>query len=393
MELKEGCKLISDICSVPFAFLQTEEELQAFCQSWQLHETQGYLIPSALIALFERIGEKDIFCVQDAFQVRFIFLWIQNQRIAFGPYRCEMMTDSECRLLLQRSGLTGIPTQDVRAYRSPMALISELQAQHYLRCLLNNLPDANNSRNIHHLELGQYGTSESEEILRPHAEIVRQRYAIEQQFMESIKRGDRNQAIEHWHQLHRHADFMKQQIGQTMDTARVGASITRTIMRVAAFEAGLPAVLIDRIASASFDILYSSKTVDEINVEHERLIREYCDAIHQLRNNKHSVLVQSVLYYIEHDYAQDLTVNHMAAELETTPAYLIGRFHKETGMTPNAYLIKIRMDHAEYLLVTTSLPIQEISASVGILDANYFAKLFRRTYGETPSNYRKVHKL
>lgn len=393
MNLAECCKLTTDICGIPITRLQTEEMRQAFCDNWKLHDTQGYLTPASLASLFDRIGENDILCTQDAFQVRFIFLWVRDIALAFGPYRSEMLTEQECRVLLQRSGLSTIPTQDVRAYRSPMPIFNEWEALHYLRCLLKNLPDENSPRNIRRLEFGRHNVEESEEVLRPHAEIVRQRYAIEQQFMDSIRRGNRNQAIELWHELHRHVDFMKQQIGQTIEAARIGASITRTLMRVAAIEAGLPAVLIDRISSASIDIMYASQTVDEINAEHERLIREYCDTIHRLQSKKYSVLVQSTLYYIEHDYRQNITVNQIAAELDTTAAYLIGLFHKETGMTPNAYLIKTRMHRAEYLLATTSLPVQEISAAVGIMDANYFAKLFKRTYGETPSKYRMTHKL
>ena len=51
------------------------------------------------------------------------------------------------------------------------------------------------------------------------------------------------------------------------------------------------------------------------------------------------------------------------------------------------------MENASSLLLSTEYSIQEISVMVGIMDANYFVKLFKKEYGETPSEFRKYHKL
>lgn len=63
------------------------------------------------------------------------------------------------------------------------------------------------------------------------------------------------------------------------------------------------------------------------------------------------------------------------------------------NMTPLNYLRKVRMENASSLLLSTEYSIQEISVMVGIMDANYFVKLFKKEYGETPSEFRKYHKL
>jgi AraC-like DNA-binding protein len=49
------------------------------------------------------------------------------------------------------------------------------------------------------------------------------------------------------------------------------------------------------------------------------------------------------------------------------------------------------MDHAAYLLLSTSLPICEIARACGIPDYNYFSKLFKKEYGCSPTVYRKRH--
>ena len=57
-------------------------------------------------------------------------------------------------------------------------------------------------------------------------------------------------------------------------------------------------------------------------------------------------------------------------------------------MTCLNYLLNLRMDLAKILLTKTELPISEIGARVGFPDPNYFAKIFRRETGVTPSRFR-----
>ena len=42
------------------------------------------------------------------------------------------------------------------------------------------------------------------------------------------------------------------------------------------------------------------------------------------------------------------------------------------------------------LLITTDLPVSEISAAVGILDNSYFSRIFRKQTGMTPREYRSI---
>ena len=60
-------------------------------------------------------------------------------------------------------------------------------------------------------------------------------------------------------------------------------------------------------------------------------------------------------------------------------------------MTPTTYLNQLRVKQAETLLLNGSATIGEISFAVGIEDANYFVKLFKKYNGQTPSEYRRSH--
>lgn len=116
-------------------------------------------------------------------------------------------------------------------------------------------------------------------------------------------------------------------------------------------------------------------------------------AIHEFKNHSYSNLVLSTLYHLEHSFQQDFLISDLAAELDVSVNYLIKRFKEETGHTPRQFLLKKRLKHAAWLLVSTTLPIQEICLQSGISDANYFSRLFLREYGESPGQYRKKHHL
>ncbi|CDE12596.1 AraC family transcriptional regulator [Ruminococcus sp. CAG:330] len=85
-----------------------------------------------------------------------------------------------------------------------------------------------------------------------------------------------------------------------------------------------------------------------------------------------------------------------AASMENTAA----RLHFSVGYFRNLYrsffgisyvqdCIAAKMNRAKYLLLSTSLHIEEIAVQCGYLDAKYFMRLFQKSIGCTPSQYRK----
>ena len=67
---------------------------------------------------------------------------------------------------------------------------------------------------------------------------------------------------------------------------------------------------------------------------------------------------------------------------------LIRRFRAETGMTPYAYLMCIRLQTAEMYLRHTPMTVEEISRKTGFSSTSNFILQFRKIYGSTPQKYR-----
>ena len=66
-----------------------------------------------------------------------------------------------------------------------------------------------------------------------------------------------------------------------------------------------------------------------------------------------------------------------------------GKMKKLTGMPPNEYIRKKRMERAAELLRDPALTISEVAYRVGFDDPNYFSRIFKDYYGITASKYRK----
>ncbi|MEO1247353.1 MAG: AraC family transcriptional regulator [Pseudomonadota bacterium] len=64
---------------------------------------------------------------------------------------------------------------------------------------------------------------------------------------------------------------------------------------------------------------------------------------------------------------------------------------KHLGVSPSAYVNKIRMEHAALMLAGSDLTINDISSECGIENLSYFYKVFQRQYGTTPRQYRIHH--
>lgn len=84
-----------------------------------------------------------------------------------------------------------------------------------------------------------------------------------------------------------------------------------------------------------------------------------------------------------------LSVESLAAELHCTPDHLSKVFHHETGERIVESITRTRVNHAVELMRCTELSVKEIAAACGFGDANYFARVFRKSTGVSPLQYRQ----
>lgn len=97
------------------------------------------------------------------------------------------------------------------------------------------------------------------------------------------------------------------------------------------------------------------------------------------------------LGFIRENYQKQISLEETAIAANVSPNYLSKLFKSETGVGFLDYLTQIRLKESERLLSETNLSIKEIAAQVGYLDEKYYSKLFKKTTGIKPSEYRRIY--
>jgi AraC-like DNA-binding protein len=89
-------------------------------------------------------------------------------------------------------------------------------------------------------------------------------------------------------------------------------------------------------------------------------------------------------------YADPLGVADLAAAAGLSRAHFSREFRQAFGETPHAYLLTRRLERAAVLLRTTDRSVTEICLTVGLQSLGSFTTSFTRTYGMSPTAYRRT---
>jgi AraC-like DNA-binding protein len=98
--------------------------------------------------------------------------------------------------------------------------------------------------------------------------------------------------------------------------------------------------------------------------------------------------VQHAMRSLEAAIDDPWTLDLLAATVNLAPGYLVRLFGRTAGISPMAYLNRIRAERAAGLLIETELPIATIGAMVGWHDPSHATRRFRSAFELSPSEYR-----
>ena len=99
--------------------------------------------------------------------------------------------------------------------------------------------------------------------------------------------------------------------------------------------------------------------------------------------------IHSITRYLQEHMAEDVSLTVLAEQFHLSGQYISQLFKNEIGVNFLAYLTNIRMEKAKKLLLSTSMSIGEISEQLGYGDYRVFTKVFKKSEGITPSQYRR----
>ncbi|MFD4563103.1 GlxA family transcriptional regulator [Streptomyces sp. NPDC058475] len=99
--------------------------------------------------------------------------------------------------------------------------------------------------------------------------------------------------------------------------------------------------------------------------------------------------LREVQQWITEHPDDDLSVESLAARARLSPRHFARAFQAETGMTPGRFVERVRLEHARRLLEDTADGIEEISRASGYGTPEAMRRVFVKTLGSAPAEYRR----
>lgn len=136
------------------------------------------------------------------------------------------------------------------------------------------------------------------------------------------------------------------------------------------------------------DLALSFRTHEEFQISaHSFLVNfleTYIDHCFQKpkMTDSFSEKVLLAINFLRKNYASEIALDNLAAEVHSSPEHLIRLFRKAGLPTPMAYLKELRINRSMELMKSTNLSFKEIGDQVGISDQYQFSKLVKKVTGK-----------
>ena len=109
----------------------------------------------------------------------------------------------------------------------------------------------------------------------------------------------------------------------------------------------------------------------------------------QVLGNKEERTISSITRYLQEHLSEEISLSVLAEEFHLNPQYISQLFKSEIGVGFLTYLTNIRLEKAKKLLVSSALSVAEVAQQCGYSDYRVFTKVFKKTEGITPSQFRR----
>lgn len=102
--------------------------------------------------------------------------------------------------------------------------------------------------------------------------------------------------------------------------------------------------------------------------------------------------IRALMRSMESKYFQNIELEDLSTMVHYNSSYLARAFKNIAGMTPMQYLNKLRLNAAVSYLANTEMPVHVIAEATGFNSIHYFSRLFKKTYGLSPIQWRNAHR-
>lgn len=120
------------------------------------------------------------------------------------------------------------------------------------------------------------------------------------------------------------------------------------------------------------------------------IVSRICSLIYT-RSAENSGFSTSVSHYILIHIDEKFRLNTISKHMNMSKYHFCRKFREEFSCTPVEYIQQQKINKAKRMLIFTSAPISEIACSLSFYDQSHFCKIFTKTVGIPPNQFRKSY--
>ena len=149
-----------------------------------------------------------------------------------------------------------------------------------------------------------------------------------------------------------------------------------------------------KINSQLLSLLVSAKSLKEFEEAVEQVVHQFCEDLRVKELEADLNKSKEIIEYIAQHFAEyDISIESVARILNVKVDNVRSSVMQHCGKNYKEYVLSLRMEEAKRLLTEEGLTIEETSRRLGYANASYFIKLFKKTYGVTPADYKSINGL
>ena len=141
---------------------------------------------------------------------------------------------------------------------------------------------------------------------------------------------------------------------------------------------------------SAMQTLYQMNTPSDIKVFVTGLAEKVSHLIKEIKTDGRNNTIKKIKNIVNEEYSQPLSMKYIADKMYLNHIYLGQIFKKETGISLNDYINKVRINKAKKLLKESQAMVYEIAEQVGFSDPQYFSTVFKKNTGVSPKEYRDI---
>lgn len=314
-------------------------------------------------------------------------------KITVGPFLMVELEDFiayelEERLKLEDSEIQRITKEMDKIPFVPTERVNALSNLLFMSVgFMNNVNEVNRMLENQSSEMIQGQITEYILELKQGSYATKYPYDLERELMNSIADSNKKKSQQILNEILGHILFSS---GGNFSRIKTQIYELLVVISRAASDAGASPEKASQLTHDYFIMMQNVQNVEELCYKLTKVMNSLIDIVFSFNSTKNVDVMHKTIHFLRQNYREKITLDQVASMVHLSSSYFGKIFKKETGYNFNTYLNAIRIEKSKKLLLYEDISLVSIAGMVGFEDQSYFTKVFKRTVGISPKQFRKT---